>query len=111
MLRLLQQAADDGTRPGLSRHGQRLLTAATSATSQDQPRPLSAARAALADPLSDREVEVLRLLDSALTGPEIAGQLYVSLNTFRTHTKRIFTKLDVTSRAAAVHRGRELNLL
>jgi LuxR family maltose regulon positive regulatory protein len=35
----------------------------------------------------------------------------VSLNTFRTHTKRIFTKLDVTSRAAAVHRARELNLV
>jgi LuxR family maltose regulon positive regulatory protein len=65
----------------------------------------------LPDPLSVREIEVLRLLDSVLTGPQIAGQLYVSLNTFRTHTKRIFTKLDVTSRAAAVHRGRELNLL
>ena len=49
----------------------------------------------LADPLSQRELEVLRLLDSELSGPEIAGQLYVSLNTLRTHTKRIFTKLDV----------------
>ncbi len=63
----------------------------------------------LADPLSQREVEVLRLLDSELSGPQIADQLYVSLNTLRTHTKRIFTKLDVKSRAAAVrtahHRG------
>ena len=49
-----------------------------------------------ADPLSERELEVLRLLDSELTGPEIARELFVSLNTLRTHTKRIFTKLDVT---------------
>ncbi len=65
----------------------------------------------LADPLSERELEVLRLLDSELTGPEIARHLFVSLNTLRTHTKRIFTKLDVNTRAAAVRRGHELGLL
>jgi LuxR family maltose regulon positive regulatory protein len=64
-----------------------------------------------ADPLSQREVEVLRLLASELTGPEIAQELYVSLNTLRTHTKRIFTKLDVRTRAAAVRRAREHGLL
>jgi LuxR family maltose regulon positive regulatory protein len=62
-------------------------------------------------PLSDREAEVLRLLASELTGPEIARSLYVTLNTLRTHTKRIFAKLGVTSRAAAVHRARDLGLL
>jgi ATP/maltotriose-dependent transcriptional regulator MalT len=61
--------------------------------------------------LSDRELQVLRLLDSELTGPEIARELYVTLNTLRTHTKRIFTKLDVTTRAAAVRRARERRLL
>ena len=61
--------------------------------------------------LSDRELQVLRLLDSELTGPEIARQLYVTLNTLRTHTKRIFTKLDVTTRAAAVRRAHERGLL
>jgi LuxR family maltose regulon positive regulatory protein len=65
----------------------------------------------LADPLSQREVEVLRLLDSELTGPQIADALYVSLNTLRTHTKRIFTKLDVKTRAAAVRRAHERGLL
>jgi LuxR family maltose regulon positive regulatory protein len=65
----------------------------------------------LADPLSPRELQVLRLLDSDLTGPEIAGQLYVAVNTLRTHTKRIFTKLDVTTRASAVRRAHELGLL
>jgi LuxR family transcriptional regulator, maltose regulon positive regulatory protein len=62
-------------------------------------------------PLSHRELQVLRLLDSELTGPEIARELYVTLNTLRTHTKRIFTKLDVTTRAAAVRRAHERGLL
>ena len=52
--------------------------------------------------MSDRELQVLRLLDSELTGPEIARELFVSHNTVRTHTKHIFTKLDVTNRRAAV---------
>ena len=51
------------------------------------------------------------MLDSDLTGPELARQLFVSLNTLRTHTKRIFTKLDVNNRSAAVRRARELGLL
>jgi LuxR family maltose regulon positive regulatory protein len=68
-------------------------------------------RQSLADPLSQRELQVLRLLESELTGPEIARRLYVSLNTLRTHTKRIFTKLDVTTRAAAVRRAHERGLL
>jgi LuxR family maltose regulon positive regulatory protein len=61
--------------------------------------------------LSERELQVLRLLDSDLSGPEIARELYVSLNTLRTHTKRIYTKLEVTSRRAAVIRAREHGLL
>jgi LuxR family maltose regulon positive regulatory protein len=64
----------------------------------------------LVDPLSHRELDVLRLLDSELTGPDIARQLYVSLNTLRTHTKRIFTKLGVNNRAAAVRRAHQLGL-
>ena len=61
--------------------------------------------------MTQRELEVLRLLDSELTGPEIARKLYVTLNTLRTHTKRIFIKLDAKTRAAAVHRARERGLL
>jgi LuxR family maltose regulon positive regulatory protein len=61
--------------------------------------------------LSDREVEVVRLLATDLTGPEIARQLFVSINTLRTHTKHIFTKLDVTTRRAAVRRATERGLL
>jgi LuxR family maltose regulon positive regulatory protein len=61
--------------------------------------------------LSERELQVLRLLDSELTGPQIARQLFVSHNTVRTHTKHIFTKLEVTSRRAAVLRARERGLM
>jgi LuxR family maltose regulon positive regulatory protein len=56
-------------------------------------------------------LEVLRLLATELTGPQIAGRLFVSVNTLRTHTRHIFTTLDVTTRAGAVRRGGELRLL
>jgi LuxR family maltose regulon positive regulatory protein len=62
------------------------------------------------EPLSERELEVLRLLGTELSGPEIASKLIVSLNTLRTHTKNIFNKLGVNNRRAAVHRAEDLNL-
>ncbi|MCB0033592.1 MAG: tetratricopeptide repeat protein, partial [Anaerolineales bacterium] len=65
----------------------------------------------LPDPLSERELEVLKLLTTGLTGPEIARELMVSLNTMRTHTKNIYSKLGVNSRRTAVQRAKELNLL
>jgi LuxR family maltose regulon positive regulatory protein len=64
----------------------------------------------LVEPLSERELEVIKLLRSELSGPEIAKQLIVSLNTLRTHTKNIFNKLGVNSRRAAVRRAEELHL-
>ncbi len=54
---------------------------------------------------------MLRLLATELSGPEIASHLVVSLNTVRSHTKAVFAKLGVSSRRAAVRRGRELDLL
>ncbi|GAY09136.1 regulatory protein, LuxR [Pseudonocardia sp. N23] len=63
------------------------------------------------DVLSARERDVLRLLATDLTGPEIARSLYVTVNTLRTHTKSIFTKLDVNTRRAAVRRAGERGLL
>jgi LuxR family maltose regulon positive regulatory protein len=65
----------------------------------------------LVEPLSGRELEVLRLLATELSGPEIADHLVVSLNTVRSHTKAIFSKLGVNSRRAAVRRASELDLL
>ena len=53
----------------------------------------------------------MRLFDSELSGPEIARELFVSHNTVRTHTKKIYAKLGVNSRRAAVSRAAELDLL
>jgi len=61
--------------------------------------------------LSQRELAVLRLLESKLSQREIAGELYVSFNTVKTHTRAIFRKLGAASRAEAVARARELGLL
>jgi LuxR family maltose regulon positive regulatory protein len=63
------------------------------------------------EPLSDRELDVLRLLASDLDGPAIAREMVVSLNTVRTHTKHIYTKLDVNNRRSAVSRAHQLGLL
>jgi LuxR family maltose regulon positive regulatory protein len=65
---------------------------------------------ALVDPLSSREIDVLRLLGSDLGGPDIARQLHVSLSTVRTHTQRIYAKLGVNNRRAAVRRAHQLDL-
>jgi LuxR family maltose regulon positive regulatory protein len=65
----------------------------------------------LIEPLSERELEVLRLLGTDLDGPAIARQLVVSLNTLRTHTRNIYTKLGVNNRRGAVRQAGELNLL
>jgi LuxR family maltose regulon positive regulatory protein len=65
----------------------------------------------LIEPLSQRELEVLRLLTTELSGPEIARELVVALSTVRTHTKRIYSKLNVTNRRAAVKRAAELELI
>ena len=64
----------------------------------------------LVDPLSGRELDVLRMLRSDLSGPEIARELHVSLNTFRTHTKNIYAKLGARNRREAVRRAAELGL-
>jgi len=64
----------------------------------------------LVDPLSERELDVLRLLGSDLSGPDIARELMVSLNTLRTHTKNIYMKLGVNNRRAALRRAQELGL-
>lgn len=64
----------------------------------------------LIEPLSQRELEVLKLLRSDLSGPEIALRLSVSINTFRTHTKNIFIKLGVNDRRAAIRRAEECGL-
>jgi LuxR family maltose regulon positive regulatory protein len=101
MASLLRAAAKQGIAPS---YIHRLLAAVN--RSEDRP-PL---RQGPIEPLSERELEVLRLLASDLDGPDIARELTVSLNTVRTHTKSIYAKLGVNNRRAAVRRAGELNL-
>jgi LuxR family maltose regulon positive regulatory protein len=65
----------------------------------------------LYEALTERELEVLRLIDAGLSNREIASRLYVSLNTVRTHTKNLYSKLAVHSRTQAITRARDLGLL
>ncbi len=99
---LLRAVAKQGTRQNYAR---RLLAAVSG------PEHSTPTEQALIDPLSERELDVLRLLGTELDGPAIARELMVSLNTMRTHTKNIYAKLAVTSRRAAVRRAAELGLL
>jgi LuxR family maltose regulon positive regulatory protein len=102
MAALLKLAAQQRDASGYLR---RLLAATVTPaarTTVDQP---------LIEPLSERELDVLRLLESELGGPDIARELTVSLATVRTHTRNIYAKLGVNNRRAAVRRATELGLL
>ena len=108
MMQLLREAM---TRSITPTYTNQLLTAletwgqpAPTASVVPSPQPLI-------EPLSQRELDVLRLLNTELSGPEIARELVVALSTVRTHTKRIYSKLNVTNRRAAVKRAAELDLI
>ncbi len=98
---LLEQAA----KHGIARNYVHQLLTATGRSPDRTPVTQS-----LIEPLSERELEVLRLLGTGLNGPEMARELVVSLNTIRTHTKNIYSKLGVNDRRAAVRRAEELHL-
>jgi LuxR family maltose regulon positive regulatory protein len=101
MASLLRAAA----KQGIARDYVRRLLAAVNKAEDGTP-----ASQGLIEPLSERELDVLRLLGTDLGGPDIARELIVSLNTVRTHTKNIYAKLGVNNRRAAVRRARELDL-
>ncbi len=65
----------------------------------------------LPEPLSEREQEVLRLLESSMNSGEIADQLVISVSTVRTHIRNIYAKLGINRRMEAIQRGRELGLI
>ena len=98
---LLEAAAKHGTAPNYVR---RLLAALGKAEDR------TPVKQGLIEPLSVRELDVLRLLRTDLSGPDIARELMVSLHTLRTHTNNIYTKLGVNNRRAAVRRAEELGL-
>jgi LuxR family maltose regulon positive regulatory protein len=88
-----------------------LLERLRAAAGADQPGGRPEAPAPLVVPLSEREQVVLRYLSSRLSAGEIADELYVSLNTVKTHIKSIYRKLDTNRRWDAVKRARQLQLL
>ncbi len=61
--------------------------------------------------LSKRELEVLQLMAEGLSNEEIAERLYVSLNTIKTHTSRVFEKLDVKRRTQAIEKAKRLRVI
>jgi LuxR family maltose regulon positive regulatory protein len=63
------------------------------------------------EPLSGRELEVMQLIASGLTNQQIAEQLFISLNTVKTHVKNIYQRLNVTNRAQAIARAQQLGLI
>ena len=71
----------------------------------------SARGLALAEPLTHSETRVLRYLPTHLTASEIAGELYVSVTTVKTHMSHLYAKLGIHRRAEAVDRARALGLL
>jgi LuxR family maltose regulon positive regulatory protein len=91
-------------------HGALLADVVDLLSDGSAPRPI---RERLAQPeeLSPSELRVLRYLPTNMTRPEIARELYVSINTVNTHIRNIYAKLDARSRSAAVRRARDLRLL
>ena len=75
------------------------------------PRRVTAPQAPLVEDFSERELAVLRLLASTLSQREIGAMLFISFNTVKTHSKSIFRKLGVGTRAEAVARARALQLI
>ena len=101
---LLLQVASRGK---ATDHIARLLNALEA----DQPVEAALPAQQLVDPLSERELEVLRLIATGLSNPEIAQELVIAVGTVKAHTSAIYRKLDVRGRAQAIVRSQELGIL
>ncbi|WP_445148694.1 LuxR C-terminal-related transcriptional regulator [Baekduia sp. Peel2402] len=129
-LRLIGRALDlaeaDGLRLALAAEGcapllARVLRTGTShralvgdvleLTATGTAQPVGAPVDPLREPLTERELAVLRFLPTMLSSQEIAGELYVTLNTVKSHLRNLYRKLGVNGRREAVDRGRALGLL
>ena len=114
MALLLRQAASRGVAPG---YVGRLIAAFDAQVTRDtagtppHPHVQPPIDQPLIEPLSEREMDVLRLLSTGLSNPEIAQELFIATSTVRSHLKSIYGKLNVHKRWDAVHRAEELGLL
>jgi LuxR family maltose regulon positive regulatory protein len=104
-----------GVSPHLIKYAQRVLAAwpeaLIGAPSGVAPGGTAIRPEPLAEPLTERELEVLRLIARGASNQEIAERLVVTLNTVKKHTSNLFGKLGVASRTQAIVRARELRLL
>jgi LuxR family maltose regulon positive regulatory protein len=101
--RLLRQALSEGIAPN---YAARLLAAFDAEIELTPP-----AMDALVEPLTEREVEVLRLIAAGLSNPEIAEELFIAVSTVKSHVNHIYGKLGVDNRVQAINRARSLALL
>jgi LuxR family transcriptional regulator, maltose regulon positive regulatory protein len=106
MVELLERMQDEGGRMKAYTH-----TLLTAFGNQKEPHPSSFILHPLVEPLSPRELEVLRLIAQGLSNQEIGARLFLALDTVKGHTRRIYEKLQVQRRTEAVARARELGLL
>jgi LuxR family maltose regulon positive regulatory protein len=111
MAQLLLEAAARGIVPDYTGHLLAAIEAGEQRSKGKSRLHTSPSPQPLAEPLSRRELELLRLLNTELSGPEIARELVIALSTVRTHTKSIYSKLNVNNRWAAVKRAAELDLI
>jgi LuxR family transcriptional regulator, maltose regulon positive regulatory protein len=110
--KLLQQAAERNIHPSYVRQLLAFAQAMRARRSDEEPASTVADRhAGQADLLSERELQVLRLLATGQSPAQVARELFLSPYTLKAHTQNIYTKLDVHSRVEAINRARELNLL
>ncbi len=92
----------------LKRYVNNLLTAFSEVKNKTSP---SFGASVLVEPLTDREIEILRLIAQGFSNEEISRQLYVVISTIKGHNLRIFDKLQVKNRTEAVAKAREIGLI
>ena len=102
LIPILRDAAQQGITPG---YVKRILT-----SMDTHPSAPASTRSMLVEPLSEREIEVLRLVTAGLSNREIAGKLFISPGTAKTHVHNLYGKLGVRSRIQAAARAKELGL-
>ncbi len=108
MAQLLFEAASQGVMPDYTA---RLLAAFDAEKQKSQNKPSLSLAQPRIEPLSERELEVLKLIAQGLSNRQIGERLFLALDTVKGHNRRIFDKLQVQSRTEAIARARELGLL
>jgi LuxR family maltose regulon positive regulatory protein len=108
MVSLLSEAAAQGIMPN---YAGKLLAAFEAEKQKTEDKSSPSTDQPLVEPLSQRELEVLRLIAQGLSNDEIGKRLYLALDTVKGHNRRIYDKLQVQRRTEAVARARDLGLL